>query len=318
MLKFIFLILFPLLALAIPNPNPALKTDSITNNSGVTGSTTTTALNTLNNSVNEVQVIATKNAGSVTANTTIPTWTTVNQDTNSNFVGSTGVFTATVPGDYTVAFTAATTSGTPTAQVYKNGSLYQTGVGSGVRTNVTTYLPGIVATDTITVALDSSLTLTSTTTDNIVTISKVSGASVPIVNARYHSATGTITSSLSNISFSTKDYDSASAYSAPTFTIPATTGAGVYHYEACVYLTATTVAASQVATCAALNNASIIAEHTVFVSSATTKPLQCCVSDNYKFAASDALTFQASLNGTTNSVSASTVFNVFSIFKVSN
>jgi hypothetical protein len=295
-----------------------IASGDVSNASGVTGSTVTAALNTLNNSVNEVQVVATKNAGSVTANTTIPTWTTVNQDTNTNFVDSTGVFTASVAGDYAVTFSAATTSGTPIAQVYKNGALWQTGIGSGVRTAVSTYIPNVAVNDTITVALDSSLTLTSTATDTMLTISKVSGANVGIVQARYHSATGTITSSLSDISFSTKDYDSTSSYSAPTFTVPASTGAGVYHYDVCVYLTATTVAANQVATCAVLNNGSIISEGTRFASSASTKPLACCISDTYKFANSDAIKVQASFNGTTNSISASTVFNYFSIYKVSN
>lgn len=296
----------------------ALTSSLISNSSGVTGTTVTDALNKLNTSVNEVLVNAVKNAGSVTANTAIPTWTTVNQDTNSNFNSSTGTFTASVAGDYTVTFTAALTLGVPTAQVYKNGTLFQTGVGSLTRTSVSTYIPNVAVNDTITVALDTTGTLTSTTTDNILTISKVSGASVPIVQARYHAATGTITSSLSDISWTTKDFDSASALSGATFTVPATTGAGVYHIDACVYLTATTVAANNTAQCAILQNGTIVAESSGWASSATTKPIQCCVRDTFKFANSDAVKVQASFNGTTNSISASNVFNYISIYKVSN
>lgn len=300
----------------------AQYTGKVKNNSGVAGTNVDDALNTLNGSLQNVVFSAYKNAGSVTANTTISSWTNVVADSLSGFNSSTGVFTvpASLAGNnLIVSFGAATTTGTPKGQVYKNGTLVQTCLGSGTQTacpNV--FLPNVATNDTITVALDSSLTLTSTNTDTLFSIQATPGSNSRIVKARYHGATGTITSSLSNITFSTMDVDNQSAYSGGTYTIPATWGGGWYNYNFCVYLTATTVAANQVATCAVLQNGSIISEKTQFASSASTKPLQCCVTDGFQFSAGDAITFQASFNGTTNSVSASNVFNYFSIQRQSN
>lgn len=167
-----------------------------------------------------ISLNAYKNAGSVTANTTIASWTTVNIDRAGQFNSSTGVYTVGIAGDFWVSFNAATTSGTPLAQIRKNGSLIITGIGSGVRTITQTLLPGLVAGDQITVSLDSSLTLTSTNTDTLLSISRISGPSAinasDSVNGRYFSSSTSISGSLATIVYATKGWDTHGAYNNST------------------------------------------------------------------------------------------------------
>ncbi len=296
---------------------PTISSSVITNASGVTGTTASDALNTLNQNVQEVLLQAVKNAGSVTANTTIPTWTTVNADTLTGFNSSTGVYTVQVAGDYEVDFTAATTSGTPLAQIYKNGSLVQTGTGSGVRTSAFSTIVGCAVNDTITVALDSSLTLTSSATDTSLSIRKLSGASSAVINARYHGATATVTSSLSDVTWSTKDFDTKSAYSGTTFTVPAS-GAGTYQIQASLGVTATTVAAGNTQILILMKNGVEIARYTFVSGAATQKPAVLHINDLFQFAATDTIKFQVSSASTGPSISASNTQNFFTINKVSN
>lgn len=289
---------------------------SIVNSSGVTGATVTDALNTLNQNVQEVFLSTLKNAGSVTANTTIPTWTTVSKDTLSGFNASTGVYTVQVAGDYLVAFTAATTTGTPLAQIYKNGTLVQTGTGSGVRTSASTMIPNCAVNDTITVALDSTLTLTSTSTDTTLNIEKLSGASSQVVNARYHSSTTTVTSALATITYTTKDFDTQSAaYSSGVYTIPS---AGKYLIKASLSLTAATAAAGNNYDIIIRKNSAEIARNKYVVGAATQKPNTVVVDDLVSCAVNDTIDIQASAAGTTPSINASTTINFFYLNKVSN
>ncbi len=294
-----------------------IASTDVTNSSGVTGSTVTDALNTLNTAVQEVLLSAIKNAGSVTANTTIPTWTTVTKDTLSGFNSATGVYTVAAAGDYLVDFTAATTTGTPLAQIYKNGALVQTGTGSGVRTFASTVVPNCVVGDTITVALDSSLTLTSTSTDTVLNISSISGASSSVVNARYHGSTTTITSSLATITFATKDYDTQSAaYSAGIYTIPSN---GKYLIKASLSLTAVTAAAGNNYDIIIRKNGAEIARNKYVVGAATQKPDTVVVDDLVPCLLNDTIDIQASAAGTTPSISnGTTSLNFFYLIKISS
>lgn len=107
---------------------------------------------------------AVKASGSVTASTTIPSWTVVNKDTHGAFNATTGVFTAPAAGSYMVSFVVATTSGSPQAQINKNGSVI---ANSAIVANsagmITKLVTGLVAGDTISVSINSSLTISSPT-----------------------------------------------------------------------------------------------------------------------------------------------------------
>lgn len=289
----------------------------IQNLSGVAGATVTNALNALNQSIQEVLLSAIKNAGSVTANTAIPAWTSTSRDTLGGFNATTGVYTVQADGDLLVNFTAAITLGTPLAQVYKNGVLVQTGIGSLTRTSVNTVVPSCVVGDTITVALDSSGTLTAVNTDTILNISQISGSPSAVINARYTSATANITAALSNVTYTTKVKDTANAYSGGVYTVPAG-GSGMYNIYASLSVTATTVAAGQAQVLTIFQNAIEIARYSYIAGAATQKPNTLIVNDLFPLVAGDAITIKVSSASTTPVVSASTSLNRFFIYKVSN
>lgn len=293
-----------------------IASGDITNSSSVTGTTVTDALNTISGNFTEVFLSAIKNAGAVVANTEIPTWTTVTKDTNSAFNATTGTFTVPIAGDYVVEFHADTIALTPTAQIYKNGVLIQTGINSLTRTFVTTTLANCAVNDTIWVALDTTATLVSTNTDTILNIYKVVGPGIGPVNARYHSSTTTITSSLATIVYTTKDFDTqTAAYSAGgVYTIPS---AGKYMVKASLSLTAATAAAGNSYDIIIRKNSTEISRFKYIVGAATQKPNTVVVEDLVSCAANDTIDVQASAAGTTPSINASTTLNFFYINKVS-
>lgn len=294
-----------------------LSSTDISNLSSVPGATVTNALNTINQSVQEVLLSAINNGTTVTANTTIPTWATVSADTLSGFAASTGIYTIQVAGDYVVDFSAATTTGTPLSQVYKNGVLVQTGTGSGVRSTSSTTIPGCVVGDTITVALNTSLTLTSTNTDTILNISKISGSASQVVNARYHSCATAITSVLATVTYTVKDFDTQSAaYSGGVYTIPS---AGKYMVKASLSLTAATAAAGNNYDIIIRKNGTEVARYKYVVGAATQKPNTVVVEDLVSCVLNDTIDIQASAAGTTPSISnGTTSLNFFYINKMSN
>ena len=114
-----------------------------------------------------------KNAGAVTANTTIPTWTGISRDTVGAFNSTTGVYTVIVPGDYYVSHMHRLTAATAgTAIVIVNGSQAFSGpqATSTLSKTVSGMLVGMVAGDTISVAEGASATLTSSDINNIFTL----------------------------------------------------------------------------------------------------------------------------------------------------
>lgn len=289
----------------------------IVNQSSVGGATVTAALNTLNQSIQEVLLSSIKNAGSVTANTTIANWTATSRDTLSGFNSTTGVYTVAADGDLLVNFTAAITLGTPLAQVYKNGTLVQTGIGSLTRTSVSTVVPNCVIGDTITVALDTTGTLTSVNTDTILNINQISGSPSAVINARYTSATATITGTLSNVTYTTKVKDTNNAYSGGVYTVPVG-GSGMYNIYASLSVTATTVAAGQAQVLTIFQGATEIARYSYIAGAATQKPNTLIVNDFFPLVAGDQITVKVSSASTTPVVSASTSLNRFFIYKQSN
>jgi hypothetical protein len=122
-----------------------------------------------------------KNGGSVTANTTIPTWTSTSIDNIGAFDASAGTYTVKIPGSYRISFKAETTSGTPIASIYKNGTEVDKGLNSGVRSNVFAVLPSLIVGDIITVRLDSSLTIASNNISTTLEIEKINDPSTFLI-----------------------------------------------------------------------------------------------------------------------------------------
>lgn len=147
--------------------------------------------------------------------------------------------------------------------------------------------------------------------------SAAGGGGGTVVNARYHSATGTITGSLSNISYTTADFDSNSAYSGATYTIPTT---GKYEIRAQVAINISIYAVGDLAIIAILKNGALLSQSrcqqaAIVGASAIFSPQ---ISDLMSFTATDTVVIQASCNnGGTISVASSTTLNFFSINYVS-
>lgn len=106
-----------------------------------------------------------KNAGSISANTTIPTWTAVRKDSVSAFNSSTGEYTVKIPGDYYFSGTLGLTANNGgTLHIKKNGTVIIMGSNesSDNRDAVSGVLPGLVPGDIITLAYGAAATCEST------------------------------------------------------------------------------------------------------------------------------------------------------------
>lgn len=163
-----------------------------------------------------VSMSAYKSAGSVTANTKIGSWTAVNKDTHGAFNLSTGDYTAPVAGDYFVNFTAYSTTASMTANVYKNGTLVLEGIRSGTTlSGLGNGIVSCVAGDVLSVAVDASLTLATSTTKTVISIFRLSGPSViaatESVNASYYVSANVSAGTAQQINFDTKEFDSHNA-----------------------------------------------------------------------------------------------------------
>lgn len=163
-----------------------------------------------------------KSAGAVTANTTIPSWSVVNQDTNGGFNSTTGVYTAPSSGDYFVSFYVSTTTGTPVAQIQKNGTVIATSNVSGNTAGIISkLLTGVLAGDAISVSVGSSLTLTTGTAPYVTSLSiyKISGAptdsaNTPVVAQYYASVSSVGSNTTQPFNFDTKIIDNYNAVTA--------------------------------------------------------------------------------------------------------
>lgn len=156
-----------------------------------------------------VKLSAYKNAGSISADTTIPTWSE-REDSANAFDASTGIFTVPTPGDYQINFKVSTTSGTPIPSIRLGGTVRHTGLAVSSKGIVSGLLTGLVVGNTITVTINSALTGSSTDVDTTLEIFKVNSPSslVSVPKIAYvkdikaaNTAGGTATSG----SFATRD-----------------------------------------------------------------------------------------------------------------
>lgn len=254
------------------------------------------------------------NGGSASSNTVISGWTT-NRDSHNAFSG--GTYTVPVAGDYEVSFHAATTSGTPLAQIYRKGSLYIKGVGSGVRTSASGIVYGLLAGDTLDVRLDSTLTLTSTTTDTVLSIKRLSGpsamAATESVGFRYYNSATALSASLATINWTTKDWDTHGGMSSGTYTVPIS---GRYQCNSMIK-PAGTYTLNNTVVMELQKNGTVVTRDTNFAAAAVTD-LNASISDLVSCLAGDTLRIQVSSGATGPSISSSNFENFFSCHRVGN
>jgi hypothetical protein len=186
-----------------------------------------------------------KNGGSVSANTTIASWTSASVDTHGAMNLTSGVYTVPVSGIYYVELhTLATVAGGGYGRIVVDGvTIAQNAADEGP--NQAGYgVSGLTATlnagQQITVQLSVSKTLTSNNTDNILTIHRLSGPSAiaasETVAARYKTSAGqSIPNNSSTIvDFGTRDIDTHGAVTVGAswkFTAPV---AGKYRISAAI------------------------------------------------------------------------------------
>lgn len=116
--------------------------------------------------------------------------------------------------------------------------------------------------------------------------------SVSSVKARYFNATATITGADSKVTYSTASYDSNSAYSTGTFTVPTN---GNYHVGAQIQIIGT-VAINNTVSIAIYKNGTLYSKNTQQLQAATTTLSLVSIDDDIQVVATDTLEIRASSN----------------------
>jgi hypothetical protein len=228
-------------------------------------------------------------------------------------------FIVPVSGDYLVTG-GIWSSGSATAYiVYKNGvstSRYLCGTDSGGRPQGgAALITGLVAGDILSIRCDSSVTLTAGGNLGIHRLSGPSAiAATESVNARYSSATGSVTSTAAAVSFTSKSFDSHNSYSGSTFTAPTS---GKYQVNAALLIAGTFATNSTSSILIYKNGANY--SNVAVVSAGAPANMNMTISDIVNCNAGDTIQIFVASNGT--SVSLSTgdqTRNYLSLARVGN
>lgn len=132
-----------------------------------------------------------------------------------------------------------------------------------------------------------------------------------------HSATATVTSTPSDVSWTTEDQDNTASFGGVTFTVPSGAG-GTYSIDASIRMTATTIAVDNTFTLSVLKNGAIVATHFVGSGAITQSKFIPHTFWQGALVATDTIKIQISSDATSPSVVASTVSNLLAIRRVGN
>lgn len=166
--------------------------------------------------------------------------------------------------------------------------------------------PGLITIGTQTIA-------GAKTFSGAITASGLSGTNTgdESIGARYFASATTISGSLATISWSTQDYDSNSAMSAGTYTIPR---AGRYQINSMLLISGT-VALNNTAVIEIQKNGTVVSRETTFFPAAITDG-KIRISDIINCALSDTIRIQVSTAVTGPAIVSSNVDNFFSIARL--
>lgn len=139
--------------------------------------------------------------------------------------------------------------------------------------------------------------------------------SFPIVKLRAHNATATITGTDSKVTYSTEDYDSDSAYSTGTFTVP-TGKAGNYHVGAQLIVTGTFVLNNYVQLAIYVNGSLYSRTAPKIFASASYEMV--AINDEVQVTDGDTIEIDVSSDGTTPAINSSDSLNFVNIHKNGN
>ncbi len=261
-----------------------------------------------------VDFTGTQSSQAVTGNVTNISFTST-KDSHGAWNGT--QYVVPVSGDYVIGGSLVTNTSAITGVPYINGvahaGLFATSGATGTVTAGAILISSLKAGDLISLRSNTSATVSTGT----ISIWRLSGPSViaatESVNARYYSATATITGTASTITYSTKDFDSHNAYSAGTYTIPVS---GKYQINAALSVNGT-YAINAGTVISIFKNGVIVSEYTYEVSGAQSGA-QALISDILSAVAGDAVTIRIRSNATGPTVNASTSANYFSISRTGN
>ena len=268
----------------------------------------------------------------ITSTPSVLKFSATSNDTHGGYSTSTGLYTVPVTGFYRVTAQAAMTTslnGNQSASVYiyKNGAEVTQGLyaaaasftGFTIATNAATTI-FCNAGDTLAPYVSSSGTGNSVfagSTFNWFNVERVSGpavvAATESVNARYHGATATITSSSSAVTYSTGDFDTHSKYSGSTYTVPVS---GKYQVNASLNMSGT-FSINNYALLSIYKNGSAYSSGDTSAFGSETN-LSVFVSDIVACSAGDTIVIQTQSTGASVTVASSNVYNYFSIARIGN
>lgn len=146
----------------------------------------------------------------------------------------------------------------------------------------------------------------------------LSGTTAPAVvaiNMRYFASATSLSGSLATINYTTKDYDSANAYSGGTFTVP-TGGAGKYQVNAAL-LVSGTIALNNTLIMEIQKNGTVVSRTTEFLPGTITDG-KVLINDIISVADADTLRIQVSCSATSPAIVSSNFDNYFSLSKLSS
>ena len=253
-------------------------------------------------------------------------------DSHAGYSSSTGLYTVPVTGYYEVTsnldLQITSASGKYlNISIYKNGtSVYSRELSQpGATTNLTTNVNSVIlcnAGDTLGIYSNTSgaaATFTSGTAPyyNFMSIKRLSGpaviAATETVAARYYASATTINGSLATVSWTTKDFDTHSAMSAGTFTVPV---AGKYQVNTAVATTGT-FALNNIVTLEIQKNGTAVARSKEYAGGIVTD-LTAAAADIISCVAGDTIRVQLSSGATGPSIVSSNFENFISIVRVGN
>jgi hypothetical protein len=277
-----------------------------------------TAVSASDTATNVVGLIAYGSSGGNTAGSPI-ILSSVTKDTNGTYNAATGIYTFPVPGFYTI--TANMNSGASVSNsnmdLWVNGAMYITlshcTVANGSYAGSARYYAK--AGDTMFVTTTN--TISSYASPSQLSVILQSGpaqiAASESVNARFHSATATITSSFSLVTYTTKDFDSNGSYVSGVFTAPSP---GKYSVNAKIGVSMTGIANQNCGLSIYKNGAAYAISYTTEASGVNGAYPQ--ISDLVQLNAGDTVSIYTLSTDTSPTITASTNTNTLSIVRVGN
>lgn len=239
---------------------------------------------------------------------------TVGYDSHGAYSNSTGRYTVPVPGIYRISGALQSASSATTLTIYKNavsGALAGNLDSNGEATF--TGLVNCIAGDLIDIRPGGTVDATNMYLNFEMLNGPAQIAASESINARYFASATSISGSLATINWTTKDFDSHTAMSSGTYTIPS---AGKYQINSAL-LVSGTIALNSTLILEIQKNGTVVSRYTEYSGGIETN-MKGIISDIISCLAGDTVRLQVSSSATGPAIVSSNFDNYFSISKVGN